>query len=244
MPTIMYEFDPVTYEYIGSREAQIVGGKELIESASATTVEPSLPVPEGYALRWTGASWEILEDHRQFYDEHGVKQGGTKYWLPDAGDDWTSQGRYMTELGPLPEGAVLEKPEKPFDVVKRDKLNELNSGLIKARASSQSSLMSSVGFEINANDTANTNITGLINSMELTSTETAQFMAFDNTLHEVTLSDLKTMQVELALWGQTLYAYKWSVRDQIDAATTTEELNAIVIDYSQANTIYASMVSA
>lgn len=241
--TTLYLYDPHSLEYVGSREAAVVGGKEITESAFATLIEPPIP-GDGYAVRWTGTDWEVLEDHRQHPDASGVKQGGTKYWLPAEGDDWRSNGRYIEELGPLPEGAVTEKPAKPFDMVRSEKLSELNNGLNVARASSSTNILSSVGFAINANDMANTNITGLINSMEVTGAPTTSFMAFDNTLHDVTLDELKAMQVELAIYGQALYAYKWQVREQIEAASSVEEINSIVIDYSHAMPIYESMVQA
>jgi hypothetical protein len=44
-------------------------------------------------------------------DEKGTKYGGTPYWLP--GDDYNSPERYTEELGPLPTGALLERPAKP-----------------------------------------------------------------------------------------------------------------------------------
>ena len=50
-------------------------------------------------------------------DSKGTKQGGTPYWQPADGDDWQSPPRYTEELGPLPEGAVTERPEKPAPTV-------------------------------------------------------------------------------------------------------------------------------
>ena len=241
--TTLYTFDAKTREFKDIRSAAIVGGKEITKTAYATVVAPPEDIPEGYVARWAGTEWETVEDHRQHTDEHGVKQGGTPYWLPSEGDNWMSQPRYMEDLGPLPEGAVTTKPEKPFETVKEEKLAELNSGLMSMRANSRSSIESSVGFAINANDTANDNVAGLISAMETSGAETANFMAFDNTLHQVSVEDLKTMQYELSIWGQALYAYKWQVRAAIDTATTIEELEAIQIDYSQAKAIYASMAA-
>ena len=57
-------------------------------------------------------------------------------------------------------------------------------------------------------------------------------MTFDNTLAELTLEQLKTLQLELISYGNNLYAKKWSLRAQIEACTTKEEVDAIVIDYS------------
>lgn len=109
----LYVYHPVTGEYLGSRPAQIVGGKALTRSAYATPTPPPASIPDGHVARWTGKSWEVVEDHRQHMDSTGTKQGGTAYWLPDQGDDWQSPARYMADLGPLPAGAVTVRPEKP-----------------------------------------------------------------------------------------------------------------------------------
>ena len=62
---------------------------------------------------WNGTAWEYIEDHRQKRDMGGVvvEGSGTPYWMP--GDTWAAPARYMSELGKLPEGAMLTKPEKP-----------------------------------------------------------------------------------------------------------------------------------
>lgn len=110
-PTL-YIYDLLTGAYAGSRPAQVVNGKPLTKSACATTTPPP-DAPVGHVARWTGSAWEVVEDHRQHMDSTGIRQGGTPYWLPDEGDDYTSPPRYMDALGPLPEGAVTERPEKP-----------------------------------------------------------------------------------------------------------------------------------
>ena len=55
--------------------------------------------------------WDYVEDHRQ------GKGRGTPFWQPAEGDDWQSPPRYTEELGPLPDGAVMERPEKPAPTV-------------------------------------------------------------------------------------------------------------------------------
>lgn len=65
----------------------------------------------------TRTGWVYIEDHRQHMDEKGTKTGGTPHWLPADGDDYTSPPRYMDSLGPLPDGAVTERPEKPASTV-------------------------------------------------------------------------------------------------------------------------------
>ena len=127
MSTTMYTFDLRTGALTGSRPAQVVGGKELTICAGATPVAPPTDIPTGHAARWTGNAWEVVEDHRQHMDSKGTKIGGTPYWQPADGDDWQSPPRYTEELGPLPEGAVTERPKKPLSVLKAEKEREITA---------------------------------------------------------------------------------------------------------------------
>ena len=129
MSTTMYVFDLITGELLYSRPAQVVGGKEITESSSATATAPPADIPAGHIPRWTGSAWEVVEDHRQKPDKHGTKQGGTPFWLP--GDTHTSPARYVEELGPLPEGAMLEQPAPPPPTP--DELEARFSVLVTAR---------------------------------------------------------------------------------------------------------------
>ena len=137
--TTLYAYHPATGEYLGSRPAQIVNGRELTRSAHATTTPPP-DIPDGHAARWTGAIWECVEDHRRRLDATGTPQSGTAYWLPGEGDDWQSPPRYMKELGPLPEGAVTEQPQKPsallLDEAREARRDAILSGYDAALAAS------------------------------------------------------------------------------------------------------------
>ena len=127
MSTTMYTFDLTSGALTGSRPAQVVGGKELTDCANATPVAPPADIPDGHTARWTGSAWEVVEDHRQHMDSTGTKQGGTPYWLPVEGDDYASPPRYMEALGPLPKGAVMERPARPLAVLKAEKEREIRS---------------------------------------------------------------------------------------------------------------------
>ena len=127
MSTTMYTFDLRTCALTGSRPAQVIGGKELTICAGATPVAPPTDIPTGHAACWTGSAWEVVEDHRQHMDSKGTKIGGTPYWQPAEGDDWQSPPRYMDSLGPLPEGAVTERPKKPLSVLKAEKEREITA---------------------------------------------------------------------------------------------------------------------
>ena len=131
-------------------------------------------------------------------------------------------------------------PEKPEDTstpedlatAKKYKLMELNDALEEAKTSSRSAILSSIGYQINANTTAKTNIDSLITAMTATGTETVNFMTFDNQLISVTLEQLKKIQLELISYGNNLYARKWQLRSQIEAAETLEALDDITISYA------------
>ena len=81
--------------------------------------------------RWTGETWELVPDHRErsaaLYPPELV-QKATDYWLPAEGDDWQSQPRRMKDIGPLPEGAVTVRPEKPLSVARAEKAREIEAG--------------------------------------------------------------------------------------------------------------------
>ena len=127
----LHMYDLKTGEYTGSRDAtQRPNGEYILEATGATPVALPASIPSGHVARWTGDAWETVEDHRQHMDERGRKEGGTPYWLP--GDTWRSEPRYTEELGPLPENALLERPERPLDEYKADKRREIAAGYTAA----------------------------------------------------------------------------------------------------------------
>lgn len=131
----LYYRDPKTGEYKEERDAQLDRhGRPITDVLFAVPDAPGAAragfaqvwVPDGSAGKYpaealtlsaqgTGGSWYYIEDHRQHVNKQGVKEGGTEHWLPSAGDTYLSSPRYMEELGPLPEGAVTTRPEKPAE---------------------------------------------------------------------------------------------------------------------------------
>ena len=111
------------------------------------------------------------------------------------------------------------------------KLAELNAAF--TTASETARCLSSAGFEINADETANRNISSLIVAMEATGGETVRFCAFDNRFHDVTLAQLKTMQREIIANARTIYEMKCKIRERIDNAQHIEELDAIVMNFDK-----------
>lgn len=119
-----------------------------------------------------------------------------------------------------------------LDKVKEIKKTRLSDSFDKVYDSKQLKILSSLGFEINANSIANTNIDGLIKVLKKTGVESVLFRAFNNDLHNVTLDDLETMQMEIIMNGQALYAKKWELETIIDGASTLDELIEIDDNFS------------
>lgn len=89
-------------------ESELAGKAVWMLPANSTFIEPPAAIDKHVRVFKDG-SWQQVEDNR-----------GTEYWLP--GDDWQTEPRKMEDLGPLPEGALLDRPEKPLEQVKADKL--------------------------------------------------------------------------------------------------------------------------
>ena len=130
------------------------------------------------------------------------------------------------------EKAEQEAEYNKLENVKARKLAELNRAMEEAKISSSVSILSSTGYTVNANTTAKQNVDGLITAMTATGREVVGFMTYDNQLINMTLEQLKTIQLELISYGNNLYARKWALRSQIEACKTKEEVDAIVISYA------------
>lgn len=232
-----YKYHSGTKEYLYAEDAFLdpleteQHGKPVYLLPADSVFDAPPAAKPGYAVVWSGAAWELVEDHRQKRDRGGVplEGTGTPFWMP--GDTWQTPARYMKELGPLPDGAMFEQPEKPLEEVRKEKLSELSSKFSAAEADAH--LTSSLGIVINAGEKANRDIDGLVKLMEaMPDMETVDFCCYDNSFKSVTLADLKTMQVEVILSGNALYAQKWAFREAINAAQSKEELEVIAIKFT------------
>ena len=140
---------------------------------------------------------------------------------------------YQAEKARLDAEAAAKKAEyNRLENVKARKLAELNRAMEEVKVSSSVSILSSTGYTVNANTTAKQNVDGLITAMTSIGTDSVNFMTFDNTLVQLTLDQLKTIQLELISYGNNLYARKWALRSQIEACKTKEEVDGIVISYA------------
>lgn len=110
--SIAHSFHPVSLFYVASSE------DFGFTPANATlAVLPARPWGRTWPV-WTGEAWTLVVDHRErkapaFAAEDAQK--ATDFWLP--GDTWETPARHVFVPGPLPEGALLTRPEKPADLL-------------------------------------------------------------------------------------------------------------------------------
>lgn len=90
----------------------------------------------------------------------------------------------------------------------------------------RSHIKSSLGFTVDANQTANENVTGLL--VTIGDTETVQFCDYHNQFHELTKANLQVLQTEIIANAQNLYQQKWIYRTQIENCTNNEGLDAVL----------------
>lgn len=156
-----------------------------------------------------------LENTLPFIPQYSVEQIGTY------DEDQIEQGY---------DGVWYEKgyaPTKPLEQAKSEKLQELKKAFQNTRETAH--CMCALGFEVDANEDANTNIVGLITVMK--EGETTMFRAYDNSFHEVSREDLITIRNNIIKNSQFLYQMKWGMESRINNAISEEELNSLVWNY-------------
>lgn len=114
-----------------------------------------------------------------------------------------------------------------MEKAKKEKLQELKAAFQNTRETAH--CMCALGFEVDANEDANTNIVGLITVMK--EGETTMFRAYDNSFHEVSREDLITIRDNIIKNSQFLYQMKWGMESRINNAISEEELNSLVWNY-------------
>ena len=144
-------------------------------------------------------------------------------------NDVEAHGRELYRRALSGEFGEIGEFVRDLETERANKLSELSTAF--EDASEMAHLTSSLGFEINANETANRDIEGL--TLVMSDTDTTLFCDYNNQFHEVTRAQLETMRREIVANSQRLYQIKWTYRTQIEAATTVDELDAITIRFDK-----------
>lgn len=124
-------------------------------------------------------------------------------------------------------------PEKTLNEARKEKMRALDSAFT-SWYNDGATLISSLGFEADSDSRAMQDVNGLVVAAESSATfsETGLiFMDANNEGHQVSLEDLKTLQLEIIAAGNAAYQEKWKLRDAIEKAKTKEELGKIVIAF-------------
>lgn len=162
------------------------------------------------------------------------------YEYPPQVAEWCNERQdcYITEIEPLEDGTrrfqivgVTKPPLPELEVYKEQRKTELNT--LHETAEEEAHILSSLGFEIDANERANRDITGLL--LTTKEGETVKFCDYSNIMRDITRTELETMQIEIVKNAQSLYSQKWLYRSQIDKTSTSEELEQLNFTFHYEN---------
>ena len=159
------------------------------------------------------------------------------FGMPKMRDEWLSLG---VEVQESDDDKTTELVYPDIEDQKKVKLSALDGAFLEYRNSKDAFLISSLGFKVNANVVAFDNVTGLVARLEYAKSqgnanEKVEFMDFDDILRDLSLEDLKILQVEISVSGSNCYSQKWKLREQIQNAQTEQELKAIEITFSSSD---------
>lgn len=172
----------------------------------------------------------VLDHHKQTDRVHKLREV-----FKELTNDSTT---YRLVQDPETNARTVEKiPEKTVEEVRSGKLRQLD-GAFNSWYSDGATVISSLGFEADSDARAMTDVNGLVTALEAQATFSDSgvvFMDAKNEGHQLTLDQLKTLQLEIIAAGNAAYQEKWTLRDAITKATTKEALEAIEIAFHPAD---------
>lgn len=113
-----------------------------------------------------------------------------------------------------------------IDTLKQRWLVKLENAFNDYRNSKNTNITSSLGFKVNANETAYANVDGVVLQARKQGDE-VPFMDFDDQLQMLDQQQLETLQLEISENGSAAYNKKWAYRQRIEAASSYEDLKQI-----------------
>ena len=148
-------------------------------------------------------------------------------------EEWEKLGVTVVEIDDI----IIEEQKPSIESEKNKRLSDLENEFQTYRYSNITSLFSSLGFEVNCNVTAMDNVNGLVTSLEYRKeigeeNPTVFFNDFNDTIHELTLEELKRLRYEIVDNGSYVYNQKWTLRKSIEESATIEELKNITIAFT------------
>lgn len=137
---------------------------------------------------------------------------------PQNADEWLELGVTYTE----------EEQVIPLDDLKAQKSAQIKYAFLNWREQ-EATLISSLGFKADSNERANTDVNGLLVAYEGHQEAPITFRDADNQFHTLTYEQVKVLQLEIIENGNFAYAQKWAFDDQVEQATSKENLDAIEV---------------
>lgn len=141
---------------------------------------------------------------------------------------WTAERRAVTDLadaGVTVENAVTVSRQTLAEA-KASKLSELNR-VFETWRGSEATMVSSLGFTVDADSRAMQDITGLWIKASEDDTFTADFMDAENTAHTLTAEQIKTLAAEVTAAGTAAYEQKWKLREMINACESVDAVELL-----------------
>ena len=214
----VYKYNEQTKEYIGTEQALIdpleseLQGKTIyLLPANATFEKPNLQ--EGFASAFNGTQWENIEDNR-----------GKEYWLDT--DTFGTPAKTMKDLGAFPAGAVFTAPAKTLEQLKSDKINELKS----IRDAEEVKPIAHNGNLFDYDNKARDRINAAIIALSLQGEDASiDWTTADNADVKVTANDLRMVIAAVAVRSNTLHMAYRKAREQVEATSTAEEVEAVTM---------------
>ncbi len=197
-----------------------------------------------YKIAADGQSWEaeaipttaeecvgiVLDHHKQTERIHKLR---TVF------DELTKNSTtYRLVQDPETNARSIEKiPEKTVEEVRTEKMRDLDAAFMSWYEDG-ATVVSSLGFEADSDQRAISDVNGLVTAVEAQATLSDSgviFMDAHNEGHQLTLDQLKLLQLEIIGAGSAAYQEKWKLRDAIEKAKTKEELEKIEIAFHPAD---------
>ena len=145
---------------------------------------------------------------------------------------------YRLVQDPETNARSIEKiPEKTVEEVRTEKMRALDAAFMSWYEDG-ATVVSSLGFEADSDQRAITDVNGLVTAVEAQATLSDSgviFMDAHNEGHQLTLDQLKILQLEIIGAGSAAYQEKWKLRDAIEKAKTKKELEKIEIAFHPAD---------
>lgn len=191
---LVYFYNETTKEYFYTGIAQLdqleskIKGQDVYLCPANATFEEILQPKVGFSQIWDGQSWQYIEDYR-----------GQEYW--EEGSSYYDNPKEMLELGALPDGATLTRPEKTEEEIAIEKIEKAKN----ERANIVSQIIVEVdGMLFDGDETSQDRMARSIVALDLS--ETVQWVLADNTIAQVTKEQLrealrKAGEAQTAIWA-------------------------------------------